>query len=271
MLSVRRVETTTGILLFLFQAFLIDRDITAIPLRKIFRLMEPFDKSESAIRMGLSREVKSGLLMNEKRNGEVYYGLTPLTISGFQDWRTTFERFRARIPRQLEPWNDVWTIAYIDERNNIEPLLQECSFGQLGRNTWVSPFNIPYSLLKEFEEKSPGITIFHSQRIAGLTNPMIAKKVWSLDDLTLNYDEYVRNLEKAYTQLHNEAEPDCTGLPFLHRFGLELFELIQTDPQLPKTLLPEDWQGLIAIQKFNTYRSELIRSAESFIFNILNQ
>jgi DNA-binding transcriptional regulator PaaX len=60
------------------------------------------------------------------------------------------------------------------------------------------------------------------------------------------------------------------GLPFLHRFGLELFELIQDDPQLPLDVLPENWQGLKAFQQFGSYREDVYRKSESFILSILN-
>lgn len=270
MLPVRRVETTTGILLFIFQAFLIDKGITIVPLRKIFRLMEPFDKSESAIRMGLSREVKNGLLINEKRNGEVYYGLNTVTASGLQEWRVTFERFRARISRQTKPWDGIWTMVYSEERNTVESILRDYSFGLLDRNTWLCPFNFTQSDLAILKKQTQSIIIFQSQHAIGLTDRQIAERIWSVEKIALSYEEYLKNVNESYLKLQQQTDQGRAGLPFLHRFGLEIFELIQDDPQLPLALLPDNWQGLKAFQQFGSYRKEVLQKSEAFIFNILN-
>lgn len=144
-LSVKKKDSVTSILLFIFNVFLVEQGITALPLKKIFRILEPFQKSETAIRMGLSRGVQNGLLANEKHGNEVYYLITDEAAQGVKYWQETLRVFKSRLSIQLSDWDGEWSILCLDSSTDKRSLgyfvdsIRQYGYGSLGSNIWVSP------------------------------------------------------------------------------------------------------------------------------------
>jgi len=124
----------------------VERGINTVPLKKIFRLLEPFQKSETSIRMGLSRGVQNGLFVNEKQGQEVYYRLTDKAVQSFEYWQKTLARFQKRINMQYANWDGVWSIVLLDLPSRNKPAdsleqftqsLEQLGYGSLNKGQWI--------------------------------------------------------------------------------------------------------------------------------------
>lgn len=275
----KKVDSVTGILLFLFNAFLMEQGITTVPLKKIFRLMEPFNKNETTIRMGLSRGVKKGLLVNYKQDGEVYYRITDEVIEGLKYWQTTLKRFQNRVREQLAEWDGRWSIVVIklaDDKDQdkiacFSDALSQMGYGKLSRSLWICPrerSETVSGLVGEYRlEKA--VHIFTGQLVEKEKAAVIASDIWSISSLAEKYRSYLDRLVEAAKGIDIQSDIESC-LPFLHAYGFEIFEIIQEDPQLPLSLLPPDWPGLKATKTFFELRTRIMTVAGDYVKGILN-
>lgn len=275
----KRVDSVTGILLFLFNVFLVEQGVTVVPLKKVFRLMAPFHKNETAIRMGLSRGVKNGLLVNYRQDNEVYYHITEAAVKGFEYWQNTLESFRKRIREQIREWDDEWSMVVInpaDEKENdryddfIESLMR-LGYGRLSnRWLWICPIDRSGSIPGLINEYRLGkaVLMFKGRLVEKEEAAVVASKTWPISSLAERYQEYLGRLEEALKEI--DPDSDIEGcLPFLQIYGFEFFEIIKDDPQLPLGLLPPDWQGLKAASTFLDLRERIMPQARDYINSIL--
>lgn len=271
-------DSVTSIILFICNVFLVERDINSIPLKKIFKLLEPFDKSETSIRMGLSRGVQNGLFVNEKRGQEVYYRLTKEAMQSFDYWHKTLTRFQERVKIQYANWDGHWSIVLLLLPSRKKPLdVIECFaelLGQLGyaafnKNQWVSPYDFSKEITEMAQEQAliKDLVMFHGS-LKNKEPKEIASELWPVKKLALRYKKYVTDVKKSAGKLDLESPGDI--LTFLYLHGAELFEIIQDDPQLPLELLPHDWHGPAAAQIFREIRQQILPKANIFIDQVLN-
>jgi len=274
-LSFKKKDSVTSILLFIFNVFLVERDTRSIPLKKVFALLEPFQKSETAIRMGLSRGVQSGLLVNYRKGGEVYYRLTDEAVRGFEYWQSTLARFRERIKLQTSAWDGQWSIvaaAGRDKRlgDDLADRLMPLGYGCLDKDLWVSPYDLNHQVTEcsLANGLAKSLYLFRG-RLEGNRSPAdIVSATWPVEELAQRYDLLAKNLNEALKVL-NAQQTDGSGLPFLHFYGLEVFELIQADPQLPLELLPGGWPGLPVTRTFWEAREKIMPAANQFINRVI--
>ncbi|MGE5605337.1 MAG: PaaX family transcriptional regulator C-terminal domain-containing protein [Bacteroidota bacterium] len=278
-LKIKRKESVSSILLFIFNVFLVERGITSIPLRKIFKILEPFQKNETAIRMGLSRELQNGLLINGKENGEVHYYLTETALNGFKYWMKTMDYDRAKMQLQLADWNSIWSILALNNRMELERTiyekiseeLRQISYGLLNKNVWISPY-LQTKLILELSQKyhiENEVHLFES-RLSNLESiSSLVSTIWPINKLYEQYQAFLENLTNESKLLNIESRNGGGGLPVLYRLGFEYFEIVQDDPRLPLQLLPSNWPGLQAAKSFNQLRERILPNANNFINNIL--
>jgi len=271
-------DSVTSILLFIFNVFLVERGITSVPLRKIFLLLEPFGKSETAIRMGLSRGVQNGLFVNQKHGQEVWYRLTEEAVENFLYWQKTMARFHERMEKQKAGWDGNWSIILAGNSLQNKPdgnpeefarSLEQLGYGSLGKGQWISPYDLSAGAeaLAETHDFKDYLLIFRGS-LKNMTPEKAAGKAWPLRHLAKEYRAFAAEIEEAAGRLRSDPGPG-RALPFLHNYGLGLFEIIQDDPQLPLELLPADWTGTKAARTFFEIRQQLLPEANRFIDQIL--
>lgn len=271
-------DSVTSTLLFIFNVFLVERGVTSVPLKKIFRLLEPFEKSETSIRMGLSRGVQNGLFINEKKGQEVYYRLTDIAMESFDYWQKTLARFRERIETQHENWDGSWSVVMLDLPVRKKPAdyidqftesLQQLGYGSLNKGHWISPYDFSADVtgLADKYVMNKEILIFHG-KLRNKKPEAVASEVWPVQELADKYKKFALEVKKSAGKL-NAALDSGQVLTFLYLYGSDLFEIIQDDPQLPMDLLPADWQGPNAARTFGEIRRQVLPFANSFIDEII--
>lgn len=272
-------DSVTSILLFIFNVFLVERGICSVPLKKIFMLLEPFQKNETAIRMGLSRGVSNGLFVNEKQGQEVYYRLTDEAVRSFDYWQKTLARFQERIKMQYAKWDGAWSIVLLDLPPRSKPVdsieqftqsLKQLGYGSLNKGQWISPYNY-YDDVTGLADKyvlNKEILIFHG-KLQNKNPEYVVSEVWPVQELADKYKKYAGRVQKSAGKLNVDEHNSGQILTFLYLYGSELFEIIQDDPQLPLELLPDDWLGPEAARYFGEIRDQLLPGANNFIDKIV--
>jgi len=272
-LKKRKSDSITSILLFVFNVFLTEKNIIELPLKKILILLEPFQKNETAIRMGLSRGVKNGLLVNIKKENEVYYQLTQQAIESLKHWGVTMHTFQQRIPLQQAAWNGKWSIAFfkVSCPDELAHALKSLGYGNWNRQMWMSPYDFSSEI--SFLATKYGIGNssyqFQGELTGALKQGDLVTEVWPVKDLNKKYAKFITDLNIAAEEFDKGAFQGGGVLPFLHLHGLKLFEIIQDDPQLPLQLLSPGWPGIRASQQFMATREELLHIANSYINEVL--
>jgi len=270
MIANRRQYSVSSILMFIFNIFLTEQGITEVPVKKVLPILSPFGKNETAIRMGLSRAVQSGLLANIKVNGEVYYQLTPEGNKALLFWRQTLENFKDNINRQKQPWNGQWVLALVKDydgdgpHNTMRDNLTEHRFRSWGRDLWLSPYEV------KGDFKAAGLLLMKAQPTDGVNDLDLASSIWPITELIDRYQSYLNALNSKAKIIFRTAPTTEAILSFLYTFCTDLFSIISDDPQLPLAILPDDWPGIIAFETFHSIRQELLPIAREYISKILN-
>lgn len=262
--------------MFIFNAFLAERNLSAVPLRKLLLILDAFDKNESAIRMGLSRAVQSGILINTKQDNEVFYEFTEQGLHQVNRWRQSVTRFQSNIERQRSRWNGQWHAIVIDEsspyRYALIKRLSELYYGRLGTNLWISAFPFSaeiWAALPPEVESETVLQMWEVKNIGGMTDRNLAAAAWPIKRMSRQYMDYRVELEAAATQFYGDEVSASTVLPFIHTYGKRLFEIMSGDPQLPTDILPEDWPGLATTRRFTKIRARVLPIADAYIDSIL--
>ena len=239
-ISIKRKDSVTSILLFIFNVFLVERGITAIPLKKIFKLLEPFQKNETAIRMGLSREVESGLLINQRKDGEVYYYLTDIVTNGFKYWMKTMDFDQKKIQLQFQNWNGLWSFLLIgndpeqsqDNLKDFFEVLKQLSFGSLNKNLWISPYNFNEQVFSQIHEQNLALKIylFESRLTNNNSAADLALKIWPVTSLAKQYEKFLISLTEAAGSLDLDAYRGGGGCPFYTGSGWNFLKLFKMTP-----------------------------------------
>ncbi len=271
-LQIKKTDSVTSILMFLFNVFLTPMGIKEITIKNILQMLKPFDKSETSIRMGLSRGVRNGVLTKVKRQGEVFYMITSSAEEYFSYWWETMQQFHARIPRQYNNWDKMWTLAHVrgDSIEEIIALLKKQGFGSLNRNLWISPYDITAQTIDGTGKLTEEMYLFRSKLTKPNCGEMI-RVIWNPEKINGSYEKYVNELEKAASDLDSTSVNQGQSLPVLHLFGIRLFGIIQEDAQLPMEILPKDWMGIEAAERFEKIRGKYLPGAVSYIKQIIEQ
>lgn len=276
-LTIRKKDSVTSILLFIFNIFLLPKGRDSIRLNSVLKILEAFEKNETAIRMGLSRAVKNELVLKSKDKGEVSYQLTELGRSMIDTWWATMSDYKAKLPLQRQPWDTVWHLAIFSfpnskqsERDELTGFMQRLGYGILNKGVWISPYDYSKEITQKVGslEINEYIHLLSAQIEKEQKNSSIESSVWEISSLRQRYAALIVKIDA--TQCKAEELTAAQTLGILHELGLEFMELISEDPQLPLEILG-NWPARDCVKKFITLREKLIPRGEAFIKEILNR
>lgn len=274
-LTIRKKDSVTSILLFIFNIYLFPKGRNSIRLNSVLKVLEAFEKNETAIRMGLSRAVQNQLVSRSKDQGEVIYQLTEIGKSMICNWWATIKDYQAKLALQKQPWDRVWHLVIFsfpnakqNKRDELTKFLQSLGYGILNKGVWISP----YDFSKEISQKvgslqiSEYIHLLSAQPEKEQKDSSIESSVWEISLFRQRYEALMHKIDLA--QGIAEELTAAQTLPILHELGLEVMEVISEDPQLPLEILGS-WPAMDCVKKFMTLRERLISRGEAFIEEIL--
>lgn len=249
-----------------------------IGIGSLIELLGDLGLSQQAIRSGVSRMVRLGLLKTRRKGGKSYYSLTSGGINLLN------EGTKRIFTRKTSHWDGSWNIVIYSvpesrrkARDRLRLELSWMGYGPLSEATWISPYNLTAEV-EELVERlgiKEYVQIFTFQaKHQGCTDPRkIVSRCWDLTTIHERYanfiarfqpklDEYLKKLQSG-----EECEPRTC---FIERFNLihEYRRLPYLDPDLPVELLPENWLRPQAVAIFERYYNALKQKADEYFENV---
>ncbi len=255
-LILRKNDSATSLLLFIYSNYMAKNTKESIKLSSLLEILKVFGKSETAIRMSLSRAVKAGLLINNKYNNEVSYALTLEGKKAIIHWNEGVMQFFKRYQLRSSKWDNKWyfiNVEFIEDSRDIKAefidKLQQRGFAQINTNTWVTPYHQyeeVWKLIEKYSFEDRIVEIHGEMKIHKDMNKFL-NDIYSIEKLKTAYqgfaDTYGSKLQEI-RQLCKEQTFVDQGLafPILHGLGWSFFNIATDDAVLPRQILPE-WEG----------------------------
>lgn len=212
------------------------------------------DYQKSSIRDAVLQLVESGEIDKITRNGTPLFRLT----SQGRDRLLSF--FPISIG-QRKVWDRIWRIAIISSKlkvqnskliRNLRRGLRKLGFKKLSRGVYLTPLPIS-AKLREFlleNNLTAQIAVIESRKLLVGDDKQLAKQIWQLDSLVESYSQFVnrvKNLLSFFKKQKGLSKKEKKQFSFILNI---LFSLLETDPGLPKKLLPDDWPADVAREQF---------------------
>ncbi|KJS83205.1 MAG: hypothetical protein JM58_13155 [Peptococcaceae bacterium BICA1-8] len=257
----RKRDSVVSIVLFIYNIFREHSGSKSLRLNHLIEFMKYFDKSETAVRMGLSRSVKSGILINRKIGSEIYYDLTQLGIDNLKLWNQGVSRFFQRYAlRNNGSWNNKWYLLALqnfsksaDESQVLRDELRELGMLEVIKDLWVSPYEMT-NFINELVTDKYDYLNFVGEFDLSDTNKIV-NTVFNIDVVRNEYLQFIafaKGIEQNLTKVQSQGD----YLPLLFELGWNFFDIATSDPTLPRDLLA-DWPGDEAVQLMGELRSFL--------------
>jgi len=274
---IKKQDATTSIILFLFNSFLVPKGMTKVSLKKIFELMEPFKKSETSIRMGLSRAVKAGILRNIKENDHVYYELIENGTRNLEEWKETKQIFWKKISMKKNSWNNHWCVVVLDTANikdkkeEMLEHLKDLGFAKISRDTYIHPNDFSKDVESKiieygYEEQ---VKIFISKFVSQHNVPSFVNKHWDINAINKKYIDFTFNYPPTLSVWNGISEPEKV-IPFCHNFINDFTEIMKIDPVLPSEFVGVNWEGDNVLRILDQFNKTVVPRAKEIVDKILN-
>ncbi len=133
-------------------------------------------------------------------------------------------------------WDGNWYLVSYDipeekrrQRDILRSNLKRLGFGELHASLWISPFNFLGDVEKIIKEHSLSfyVILAVSDKVGREESRILANKIWKLEELNNTYQDLI---EKSKKKTPGELI-------------FQYLSVLNSDPQLPLELLPEDWHG----------------------------
>lgn len=237
--------------------------------------MKPFNKSETAIRMGLSRAVKAGLVLNIKDNGKVYYEIKENGLKIIEELKAIMSIYWKKIGLRKNTWNNFWCLVNLINipkqlKRDVKEYLKGLGFGNLTQNCYIHP----YDLSKEVEAKilelkaDPYVKIFLA-KLVSFSNPVqLAKNIWNFEELKKKYVDFINkyNQQLNPTNITNEEKL----IVFCHNFIQDLIEIMKVDPVLPTEFLGPNWEGDNVLRIVDQFNKTVVPVAKQYLNKVFS-
>lgn len=257
----------------LFGEYLLHRP-GPVPVQSLIRLLAPFDLSEGAIRVVLSRMVRKRWLSSTRRG---HYGLTARG-------RRLLEAGAEKIfhPAWDEPWDGQWfLLAYSipEERRQVRDRLRDrlawLGFGSLGNGLWISPHDVGAEVaeLARVLGLENRLVCFRGPAAGSTTTADLVSTCWDLPAINRRYEAFIGRWADEFTRCRDAlsadrvSPEDCFSLRF--RLMHEYREFPLLDPYLPRSMLPRNWGGECAAHLFRVFHDMLVEPADRWVDSVL--
>ena len=255
----RKEDSAASILLFIyrFNESFKKEAVEGLMLSSILKAMRLFDKNESAVRMALSRALKSGLFENCRKGNEVYYFPTGAGKIYLRTYENEVESFIRRLQLRNSQWDGMWHVLSLfypldilsDKKKALVKNLQRFGFAKISGDVWISPYNMSEELLSIQSEFETICTNCMFQGEMTIKNDIkgFTEKLFKTNELMQSYRDFINHYEvrlEALEETINTGHPieSDFAIPLYYEIGLSFFNFSLNDPLLPKELLPE-WEG----------------------------
>ncbi|QPG48979.1 transcriptional regulator PaaX [Saccharolobus solfataricus] len=239
--------------------------------KSLIIILKEFGFSEGAIRAGLHRMKKAGLIVSERgKDKKIRYKLSEKGLLRLLErTRRVYEKTRRR-------WDGKWRIVVYnipennrEVRDRLRRELKWLGFGMLAQSTWISPNPIEDTLRKFINDlynstNSVKVDIFVADYLDQPNH--LVERCWNLVEVEQAYKSFLEEwspmLKKVNSMKSNEAF--VTRIELVHEYR----KFLNIDPDLPEDLLPQNWIGYKAYDLFMKLREELTPKANEFFYKV---
>ena len=243
----------------------------------LIELLGLFGLTSQAVRSTLSRVSRKGWLKSRKVGRHSYYSLTPQSMELLEEGAV-----RIFQPRQ-DPWDGQWhllTYSIPESKRHLRRRLRKqliwLGFGALNHATWISPRDQRAEVEQVVKSLrvAPYVELFSGEHWGFGSDEEIIARGWDLERLNDYYATFVHRYEPLFLECQARLGNGDSLAPqecFKQRFMLvhEYRSSPYVDPNLPRKLLPADWQGESATLLFQEYRDLLADEADAFVDSVL--
>lgn len=221
-------------------------------------LLGQFDVSDKAARQTIARLRDQGWLTSNREGRQTRWQLTQMSRDLLTEGADRIYQF-GQVAR---PWNGTWLVllARVPEtdrnlRYRLSVGLRWAGFGTLGNGLWISPWT---EREPQAAQLTAGLGIDATSFRAELgqlgSGPELVDAAWDLATLKTSYEGFLADTAPLNTAPSDSAAA-LTAL--VHRWR----QFPSLDPDLPASLLPTDWPGQAAANRFAELRRALVDPA----------
>jgi phenylacetic acid degradation operon negative regulatory protein len=215
-----------------------------LPSAALVDMLAQFDVTPTGARAALSRLARRGVLTPSRSGRNSYYGITPAVV----DALLTGAHRVISFGHSGAEWDGYWTVASFslpDEKRELRyPVrsnLRWLGFAPLYDGMWVSPRPVGEQCQAALSQLGlTEATVFRAVELPGSGRRPI--DAWDLDQLALEYDEFVRTFGKLRT-LVRAGDVSAAKALLTRTRVMDIWRGFPgRDPDLPAELLPARWR-----------------------------
>lgn len=271
----RKKNSVTSIVLFIYNLHGEILKEYSIKLAHLIDIVNNFGKSETAVRMGLSRMVKAGVLENITIKSDVFYRLTEEGHEYINSWNIGLSYFFERFGKRHDKWDEKWYILNIFQFNKTDIenqfIVEELTgLGMLEVNSgqWICPYNISNDIKNIFMKTNYNYFEIVGDIYSNLDTEKLIRSIYNIKGLEKKYNEFVEFAKKAEIGLENKKTEE--KLEILFELGWLFYDAITSDPCLPREIMSK-WKGDEAVKNFSELRSRILKEIEDYLNIIKNK
>jgi len=236
------------------------------PVSALIRLLEPVGIAEPAVRTAISRMTAQGWLEPTRVDDAPGYRATPRAIERLSEAAGRIYR------RSPEPWDGRWRLVFLEaprhrgERDRLRRELSYLGYAEHAPGVWVCPFERPE--VDEVVARAGG-SARHAIAVELDPDP---RSAWDLTGLASAYAAWPAVADRLVDESPavNGAEEDESAFATRFRLVHEWRKFLFDDPGLPAQLLPADWPGFPAAERFTREAARLKPAADRFVVRCLD-
>jgi phenylacetic acid degradation operon negative regulatory protein len=238
------------------------------PVAALVRLLAPLGIAAPAVRTAVSRMVRQGWLHPLRLSSGPGYLLTPKAVRRLDDAASRIYR------TGRHGWDGRFDLLVLDppparaDRLRLNANLAYQGYGTIDGSTWIAtrPGEEVDTLLIEAGVHYERFTAVHASGTAGVSS--LVRRAWDLDEIGTAYQRFVRELRPIVgiiTDSSRDEDAYAARFRLVHAWRTFLFR----DPQLPPTLLPDQWPGTSAAAFFDRHAARLRPAADRYVDHCL--
>lgn len=210
-------------------------------LGSLIQLAKPFGLTERLVRTSIGRLANEQWVSSQRSGRASFYRLT---AHGKARFAAATQRIYAAPP---ESWNGEWTLVFAPKlQKQARQELTWLGFGQLMRGVLAHPSHREDAIRERLAELESAGRIVVAQRavLAHASDTQLVAMGWDLGKLARRYRRFIEMFAPAHEALMPAGAHDGETAFVLRTLLVHEYRKIHLrDPQLPASLLPQDWAG----------------------------
>lgn len=239
-----------------------------VALSSLIELANPFGLTERLVRTAIGRLANEDWVTSQRIGRSSFYSLTQ---NGRARFAEATQRIYGAAPAE---WNGEWTLVIVPPalkklRDGLREELTWLGFGQLTGGVFAHPTHRDDAILAHLAELESSGKLIVLQRavVAQASDAQLVAMGWDLEDLARRYRRFIQMFAAVNEGLKAASISGSEEEAFLLRTLLihEYRKIHLRDPQLPATVLPDNWVGADAHELCRSLYGKVFTASERYL------